>query len=169
MNRTQLACNLFGTLVNIATDFVMIQIAGSGFAIASGLDLRLLAIWKSKVPIFRSIADTCSKSQIADRTSSIHKIQFAKFSAVPLSTDIQFRWCELSVRKCRFQFARVLSGCRRGGLSLRGLAVMTETAITAQTATLASLSFILKDNQKEGRVPSRTAKTVKTHHEDYPP
>ena len=52
---------------------------------------------------------------------------------------------------------------KRGGLSLRGVAVMTETAMTTETvktATVASLCCILKDKQKEGRVLSRTAKTV---------
>ena len=39
---------------------------------------------------------------------------------------------------------------------------MTETAMTAETATVASLCCILWDKQKEGKVLSRTAKTVKT-------
>ena len=42
---------------------------------------------------------------------------------------------------------------------------MTETAMaaeTAKTATFASLCCIFLDKQKEGKVLSRTAKTVKT-------
>ena len=56
----------------------------------------------------------------------------------------------------------------KAGLGLRGVAVTTETAITAKnaktvkTVTVASLSCILKDQRKEGKVFSRTAETVKT-------
>ena len=54
----------------------------------------------------------------------------------------------------------------KGGLSLRGVAVTTETATTAETTktvktvTVASLSCILKDERKEGKVLSGTVKTV---------
>ena len=37
---------------------------------------------------------------------------------------------------------------------------MTETAMTAETATVASWCCILRNMQKEGKVLSRTAKTV---------
>ena len=56
----------------------------------------------------------------------------------------------------------------KGGLSLRGVAVTTETATTAETAktvktvTVVSWHCILWDKQKEGKVLFRTAKTVKT-------
>ena len=54
----------------------------------------------------------------------------------------------------------------KGGLGLRGVPVTTKTATTAETAktvktaTVASLCCILKDMQQEGKVLSRTAKTV---------
>ena len=56
----------------------------------------------------------------------------------------------------------------KGGLSLRGVAVTTETATTAETAKTvktvraASWYCILWEKQKEGKVLSRTAKTAKT-------
>ena len=46
--------------------------------------------------------------------------------------------------------------------SLMGVAVMTETAETAKTAIVASLCCILQEKPPEGKVTSRTAKTVKT-------
>ena len=50
----------------------------------------------------------------------------------------------------------------KGGLSLRGVAVTTETAETVKTVTVVSWHCILWDKQKEGKALSRTAKTVKT-------
>ena len=41
-------------------------------------------------------------------------------------------------------------------------AVSTETPKTVKTVTVASLSCILKDRQKEGKVLSRTVRTAKT-------
>ena len=52
-----------------------------------------------------------------------------------------------------------------GGWSLTGVAVTTETAITAETVktvTVASLSCTLWDKQKEGRMLLRAAKPVET-------
>ena len=53
----------------------------------------------------------------------------------------------------------------KGGLSLRGVAVTTETATTAETVktvTAASWCCFFYETQKEGKVLCRTAKTVKT-------
>ena len=53
----------------------------------------------------------------------------------------------------------------KGGLSLRGVAVTTETAITAETVKTATVFLIVLyfvGKQKEGKVLSSTAKTVKT-------
>ena len=47
----------------------------------------------------------------------------------------------------------------KGGLSLRGVAVTTETAETVKTVSWYCIS---QEKQKEGKVLSRTAKTVKT-------
>ena len=59
-----------------------------------------------------------------------------------------------------------LSGSWKRGLSLRGVAVTTETAETAKTVkTVTAASrycFFWWAKQKEGKVLSRTAKTVKT-------
>ena len=46
--------------------------------------------------------------------------------------------------------------------SLKGVAVTTGTATTAKTVTVVSWHCILWDKQKEGKLLSRTAKTVKT-------
>ena len=73
-----------------------------------------------------------------------------------LDTDSSITVARLRPSKCIGQDER------KGGLSLRGVAVMTETAMTAETATVASLCSILQDKQKGGKVLSRTAKTVKT-------
>ena len=50
---------------------------------------------------------------------------------------------------------------KKGGLSLRGTRVAVTTE-TAKTVTVVSWHCILQDKQKEGKVLSRTAKTVKT-------
>ena len=53
------------------------------------------------------------------------------------------------------------------GLSLKGVAVMTKTAITPGTAktvktiTVTSLSFVLLDDQKEAKMLSRTCHPLK--------
>ena len=74
----------------------------------------------------------------------------------------------LSYRPLIYTRVVIVRITEKGGLTWRGAAFMTETAMavetarTVKTATFASLCCILKDKHKQDRVLSRTAKTVKT-------